>query len=237
MARAGSRPWWWRTPLAAAIVLYSMERTYGLLSWLRRRATRRQTRLPLSALPERSASLEMTSVSARCHCEVQRCSMCTAGSAALLKSLPSQGRICGKEREQQLCSAAALHSWDAWLLIPALPCAQGECVCGLRDSASAGVATKAAPIELSWADLTCDVLNVQTMQPKRVLHGASGAIRPGELAALVGPSGAGARPQCRRAPCVPTRELHDASGRPFGFAASDVTVTREAVCTRHVHLC
>ena len=67
-------------------------------------------------------------------------------------------------------------------------------MCGLRGSSSStAVNSEAAPVELSWADLTCDVLNVQTMQPKRVLHGASGCIKPGELVALVGPSGAGDR--------------------------------------------
>ena len=71
--------------------------------------------------------------------------------------------------------------------------AQGECVCGARDG-GAPIPRRAAPLELSWQDLTCDVLSTQTLKPKRVLHQASGFIKPGELVALVGPSGAGMPP-------------------------------------------
>ena len=55
--------------LAAISVLYSLERAYGVLAWLRRRGTRSQTKLPLSSLPE-GTSVQMTSVAVQCHCEV-----------------------------------------------------------------------------------------------------------------------------------------------------------------------
>lgn len=45
--------------------------------------------------------------------------------------------------------------------------------------------------DLMWSGLACDVLNKQTLKPKTVLFNASGSVNPGEMLALVGPSGAG----------------------------------------------
>jgi ATP-binding cassette, subfamily G (WHITE), member 2 len=47
-----------------------------------------------------------------------------------------------------------------------------------------------APADLAWAGLTCTVIDKHG-DSKMILHPASGAVVPGELAALVGPSGAG----------------------------------------------
>ena len=47
------------------------------------------------------------------------------------------------------------------------------------------------PCDLFWSQLGCSVLDTATHRSKTVLHGNFGAVVPGEMCALVGPSGAG----------------------------------------------
>ena len=49
----------------------------------------------------------------------------------------------------------------------------------------------AEPVDLTWSALTCDVMSQKTHRLTRVLQHAVGTVKPGEMMALVGPSGAG----------------------------------------------
>lgn len=54
----------------------------------------------------------------------------------------------------------------------------------------------AFPADLSWNNLTCSVKDPKNLTTKQILQPSSGVVAPGEMVALVGPSGAGA-PQTR----------------------------------------
>lgn len=57
-----------------------------------------------------------------------------------------------------------------------------------------GASRLKAPCDLAWSNLGCTVLDTATHRQKAVLHNNAGSVVPGEMCALVGPSGAGEYP-------------------------------------------
>ena len=55
----------------------------------------------------------------------------------------------------------------------------------------AGASSLTTPCDLSWDELSCSVLDSATHRQKDVLQSNAGSALPGEVVALVGPSGAG----------------------------------------------
>jgi ABC-type multidrug transport system fused ATPase/permease subunit len=76
------------------------------------------------------------------------------------------------------------HTW--------LPPQSAKCLGNSDQEATAGKQLLVAyPADLSWNNLTCYVKDPKTLQKKQILQPSSGVVAPGEMVALVGPSGAG----------------------------------------------
>lgn len=84
----------------------------------------------------------------------------------------------------------------------------------------------ASPFILGWRDVSYDVPSKPARTMKRILHGVSGIVRPGEVLAVMGPSGsgkvggapgcaAGRRGRSRRVPLA-TRMRADHAAGPAG---------------------